>query len=87
MQTQVVSLQELQRQIFREKVLRARGMSEAERFAETLELIETGYTAMRGGVRIQHPEATAEETERLLRERVGKLRRLEDRDLFIYAAV
>lgn len=86
MQVNVVSLKELQNQIFREKVMRARRMTEADRFNETLELIETGYAAMRGGVKMQFPDATEAEAERLLRERLKNLRRIEDRDLFVPAA-
>jgi hypothetical protein len=82
MNDQVVNLDQMQDQIFRERVLRARGMTEAERFNETLELIETAYVAMSGFVSMNHPEADESSQPVLLHQHIARLRRIEDRNLF-----
>jgi hypothetical protein len=85
MNDQALNLDQMQDQIFRERVLRARGMTEAERFNETLELIETAYVAMSGFVSMNHPEADEASQPALLHQHIARLRRIEDRHLFTSA--
>jgi len=85
MNVQTGNLEQMQDQIFRERVLRARGMTEAERFNETLELIETAYVAMSGFVSMNHPEADEAGHSALLHQHIARLRRIEDRNLFTAA--
>lgn len=82
MNAEAVNLDQMQDQIFRERVLCARGMTEAERFNETLELIETAYVAMSGFVSMNHPEADEASRPALLHQHIARLRRIEDRNLF-----
>jgi len=79
---QIVNLDQMQDQIFRERVLRARGMTEAERFNETLEMIETAYVAMSGFVSMNHPDADEASQRGLLHQHIARLRRIEGRNLF-----
>jgi hypothetical protein len=79
-------LKELQDAIYREKVLRARKMTESERLAAALEQIDFAFIAMRDGVRMQFPHADEAEVERVLAARLEKLRRMDDRGLFVIAA-
>lgn len=78
-------LKELQDSIYREKVLRARRMTESERLDATLEQIDFAFAAMRDGVRMQFPHADDIEVERILGERLDRLRRMDDRGLFVVA--
>ena len=75
-------IDQIQDQIFRERVLRARGMTEAERLNETLEMIETAYVAMSGFVSMNHPYADEASQRGLLHQHIARLRRIEDRNLF-----
>jgi hypothetical protein len=77
-----VNPDQMQAQIFRERVLRARSMTEAERFNEMLGLIETAYVAMSGFVSMNHPEADEASRPALLHQHIARLRRIEDRHLF-----
>jgi hypothetical protein len=77
-------LKELQDSIFREKVLRARSMTDSERLDSALEQIDFAFVMMRDGIRMQFPELrTDEEVENVLRERLDLLRRMDDRGLFV----
>jgi hypothetical protein len=78
-------LKELQDSIWKEKVLRARKMTESERFTATLEQIDVAFQVMLSGVKHQFPEATEPEARQILAERLDRLRSLDDRGLFIPA--
>ena len=79
-------LKELQDSIFREKVLRARSMTESERLDAALELIDFAFAAMRDGIRCQFPEVSSKEAvENILRQRLDLLRKMDDRGLFVAA--
>jgi hypothetical protein len=78
-------LKELQDSIWKEKVLRARKMTEAERFNATLEQIDLAFQWMLAGVRMQFPEANEADARRILAERLDRLRSIQDRGLFIPA--
>jgi len=64
--------------IYREKVLRARSVPMAEKILAGPRLYAYACEAVRAGVRSQHPEATPEELELLIRERFELIRRLEN---------
>ena len=77
--------EELQRSIRREKVLRARSMTEAERLAATLDQIDLAFEWMLEGVKQQSAGINDDEALRILAERLDRQRRREDRHLFVPA--
>jgi hypothetical protein len=77
--------EELQRSIRREKVLRARSMTEGERLAATLDQIDLAFEWMLEGVKQQSAGINDDEALRILAERLDRQRRREDRDLFVPA--
>ena len=68
--------------IFREKVLRARKMTVAERFETGIELFGKGLAQMRSGVRHQFPDASDDEVRTILRARLRRSRQLDEHGLF-----
>lgn len=78
-------LKELQDAIYREKIMRARAMTESERFVATLELIDTSFEWMLAGVKMQFPEASEEDAQRILGERLDRMRQREDAGLYVPA--
>ena len=76
------SIPELADQIFREKVMRARRQTIAERFETGLELFEKGIAQMRSGIRHQFPNASDEEVRSILRKRLRRSRQLDEHGLF-----
>jgi len=74
---------DLQRSIRREKVLRARAMTESERLASALDQIDLAFEWMLEGVRQQSDNLSEEEARLILTERLDRQRRREDRGLFI----
>ncbi len=83
MQTDTAQLKELQDSIYREKILRARKMTTWERYEASLEQIDFAFEVMLSGVKHQFPEATEEEANRILGQRLDRLRGMEDRGLFV----
>ena len=77
----------LQQAIRREKVLRARAMTEEERLVATLDQIELAFEWMLEGVKQQFPDISEEEARRILAQRLDRQRRREDRGLFTPAPV
>lgn len=69
---------ELMESIERERILRARRMSPADRVEEGLRQSELAFQVMRDGVRGDHPDADEAEVERILKNRLDRLRRLEE---------
>ncbi len=76
---------DLQRSIRREKVMRARSMSEEERLVATLDQIDAAFEWMLEGVRQQAPGITDDEARQILSDRLDRQRRREERGLFIVA--
>lgn len=74
---------DLQRSIRREKVLRARSMTEDERLAATLDQIDLAFEWMLEGVLQEEPGASEDEARSILAGRLDRQRRREDRGLFI----
>jgi hypothetical protein len=65
--------------IFLSKVLRAQEMTPAERLIASLRHSDDSVTFMRAGVRNQFPDASEEEVERRLIERVRLIKRMHER--------
>ncbi len=61
---------------YQERVQRARQMTGEEKVREGLRLSELALQIMADGIRGEHPSASEEEVQRLLCERVDKLRAL-----------
>lgn len=78
---------DLQRAIRREKVMRARSMSEEERLVATLDQIDSAFEWMLEGVRQESPGVTEEQARQILTERLDRQRRREDRGLFVPATM
>jgi hypothetical protein len=85
MTTLPTSTLNLQRAIRREKVMRARSMSEEERLVATLDQIDFAFEWMLEGVRQESPGVTDEQARQILTERLDRQRRREDRGLFVPA--
>jgi hypothetical protein len=64
-------------EIYRDRVLRARRMSIAEKILAGPELFDMACRISRDGIRAQHPEADDQRVEELLRQRLAIARRLE----------
>lgn len=75
-------LQTLQDAIYRDKVLRARAMTPAERLAEALELSNDIYGWMLDGAKAQRGLATDEEGWVEVQRRLQRLRRVHEHGLY-----
>ncbi len=73
---------ELAEEIYRDRVLRARKLSEGEKIAIGIELFEGATGLMRDGIRHQFPGATATRIDEILRERLDRLRRVREHGIF-----
>jgi hypothetical protein len=69
--------QELIDSIYIEKVLRARSMTPEQKLLDGPRLFAFACEASRAGIRAQHPQATPEQVDELLRERFALLDHLE----------
>jgi hypothetical protein len=78
---------DLQRSIRREKVMRARSMSEAERLVSALDQIDAAFEWMREGIRQESPGISDEQVCQILTERLDRQRRREDRGLYVLATI
>lgn len=68
--------QELFDELYRQKIRQARSMTPEQRVFEGLRHSEASLEAMADGVRHQFPGATEDDVQRILHERIEKLRRL-----------
>lgn len=68
--------------IFREKVLRARRQSPEERFAIGLDMFEEGVAWMRDGVRMEHPDLSAEEVDARVAQRFARIRQIQEHGIY-----
>ena len=68
--------------LYRERVLRARRTPPEERLLDGVRLYDQALDRMRLGVELQHPQANADEVERLLVSRVQKMWRLSDHGFY-----
>ena len=85
MPTSQIDTKDLQRSIRREKVLRARSMTEDERLAATLDQIDLAFEWMLEGVKQQAIGISDQEALRILAERLDRQRSREDQHLFVHA--
>jgi hypothetical protein len=76
------ALKELQDAIYRDKVLRARGMSHEQRFAEAWELTNGVFERMADGVRWQLGLTEPAEIWREVRRRMDRLARARDHQFY-----
>jgi hypothetical protein len=76
------ALKALQAEIYRDKVLRARAMTPAERLAEALELSNDIYTWMLDGAKAQCGLPSDEEGWAEVQRRLQTLRRLHEQKLY-----
>ena len=74
--------QPLMDEIFREKVLRARRQSLEEKLVMGLDLFEEALVRMRGGVRAEFPEFTAEQVEAELYRRLARVRQVQEHGFY-----
>ena len=74
--------QELLDDIFRRRVLQARRTPPDQRFLDCLKLFERSLGLMRDGIRIQFPQADETEVERILRERLDRVRKMEEYGIY-----
>lgn len=65
-------------QLYREEILRARAQTPQERLRATFEVTRFALRLMRDHIRNRHPEADEQELTRLGRERIGKVRRMDE---------
>ncbi len=73
---------ELLDDIFRRRVLQARATPPGRRIVDSLRLYRRSVGLMRDGIRMQFPDANDEEVERILRERLDRIRRLEENGVY-----
>lgn len=69
--------------IRRDRVIRARRQSPEQRFAEAMEMTDFAFEVMEASVKDSHPGADDETVTRILRDRLARLRKREDRGIFI----
>ena len=69
-------------EIYREKVLRARTLTVAERIETGIELFEDAVVMMKSGIRHQFPGSTEEEVEAILRQRLRRLKQVHEHGLY-----
>jgi hypothetical protein len=79
--------QALQDDIFRRKVLRARGMTPTQRFDEALELTQSIFEWMHAGAMDQCGFTDAEDGWREVKRRLNRLRRFQEHNLYRPVAV
>jgi hypothetical protein len=70
--------QQLFDQLFRDQINQARRMSPEERVRVGLHLSDLAFRVMADSIRQQSPEASDDEVQRLVRERVRRIRRLKE---------
>jgi hypothetical protein len=78
---------QLENEIFRSKVMRARRMSFSEKFALGAQLFDENMAVMRGAIRSDHPDFTDDQIEDEVIRRLAIARKLEDGDLYRDAGV
>lgn len=64
--------------LYRERVLRARSMAPEDKLLEGVRLFERSCRIMMDGIRSQVPEADDQRVREILRERLARLKRMEN---------
>jgi hypothetical protein len=70
---------ELLESLYRERVLRARRMSPQDKLLAGARLFDYACRITMAGIRSQHPDATPEEVLQILKDRLDRARRREER--------
>lgn len=78
----VSEFQPLIDQLYREEILRARKQTPQERIAGAFEIAGLARSFMEAGIRLQHPTAGEAEMLELARERIAKVRRMNEWKLY-----
>lgn len=73
---------ELQNEIYRSKVMRARRLTVGERVADGFRLFRWGMKIMRGGIRSQHPQFTEAQVEAEVARRMRIAKKLSDGHIY-----
>ncbi|MDA0811715.1 MAG: hypothetical protein O3C21_04900 [Verrucomicrobia bacterium] len=68
--------------IYRDKVLRARKLSVGERMATGIELFEQALQIMRSGIRLQFPDADDAAVEEILKQRLKRLKQVNEHGIY-----
>lgn len=76
------SIKDLADAIYREKVRRARALSVAERILTGFELFEDAVGVMKSGIRMQFPESSDADVDRILRQRLNRLRQVHEHGIY-----
>jgi hypothetical protein len=77
-----VALRALQEDIYREKVLRARKLTVAQRLADVFECSNAGLHFMFSGVRMEQPDLSEEDTWKEVGARIHRVRRMRDHGFY-----
>lgn len=72
--------------IYAEKVRRARTLTVGERMETGIELFESGLGVMRDGIRNQFPDADESEVEKILKQRLARLKQLHEHGVYTKAS-
>lgn len=80
-------IQELADAIYADKVRRARAMTVGERMETGIELFESGLGVMRDGIRHQFPDADESEVEKILKQRLARLKQVHEHGLYTKASL
>ena len=78
---------QLQNEIYRSKVLRARQMSIGEKMALGAQLFDQNMAIMRASIRTDHPDSTEEQIEAEVGRRLAIAKRLDEGNLYRDAGV
>lgn len=73
---------ELLDDIFRRRVLQARATPPDQRMTDCFDLYQQTLDTMRDGIRHQFPDADEGDVERILRERLDRIRKIEEFGLY-----
>lgn len=65
-------------ELYRQKIRQARAMTPAERVLASFDLTDLALKVMAAGVRAQFPDAEEPEVQRIVRQRIDRVRQLEN---------
>ena len=68
--------------IYRDQVLRARELSVGERMETGIELFEQALQIMRSGIRLQFPESDDAAVEKILKQRLKRLKQVHEHGIY-----
>ncbi len=69
--------------IYRERIIRARRISSAEKLMEGARLFDAVCERMKAGIRAQAPDADEDEVQQLLLQHIRRLRKVEEHAVYI----